>query len=191
MSRIGKKPIKVPAAVKVELAPGQIKVSSSGQSLTLALRPEVTVNYEQNTGEITVSRNGETRFPRALHGTVRALIANMIQGVTAGFTRDLRIYGTGYGVKQQGDALHVTVGFAKPAVRTIPPGVEVDIKTPNTRGNDTPAEFTVRGADKCAVGQFAAAIRHIRPPEPYLGKGIRYADETIKKKVGKAFGSGA
>jgi len=191
MSRIGKKPIKVPAGVKIELQEGQIKVSGSSESLTFDLRDEVSVAYDKDAAEITVSRNGEARFSRALHGTVRAIIANMIEGVTKGFARELRIYGTGYGVKQQGNTLEVTVGFAKPAVRTIPAGIVVDIKTPNTRGNDTPAEFAIRGADKCTVGQFAAAVRHILPPEPYLGKGIRYADEALKRKVGKAFGSGA
>ena len=191
MSRIGKKPVPVPQGVKVELKDKLLKISGSSASLTLDIRPEVEVQYDQQVNAISVTRRGDARLQRAMHGTTRALIANMIQGVTEGFKKDLKIFGTGYGVKIQGDKLMVTVGFAKPATLTILQGIQVDIKAPNTRGNDVPAEFSIVGADKCAVGQFAAAIRNIRPPEPYLGKGIRYADEHIKRKVGKAFGSGA
>ena len=190
MSRIGKKPVKVPPGVTVELNDKQIKISGSADNLTLALRPEVKVEYDGSAGEIRVSRQNNERFCRALHGTVRSLIANMIVGVTQGFQKSIRIYGTGYGIKIQGKDLLVTVGFAKPAILAIPDGITIDTKTPNTRGNEVPAEFTVKGADKCVVGQFAAAIRHVRPPEPYLGKGIRYADEVVKRKVGKAFASG-
>ena len=189
MSRIGKKPVKVPPAVKVELKDSLIKISGGSESLTLDIRPEVNVEYDSEAGLISVTRKTNERFHRALHGTVRALIENMIEGVTKGFQKTLKIYGTGYGVKEQGKDLLVTIGFAKPAVLPVPPGITLDIKAPNTRGNDVPAEFTVKGPDKCVVGQFAAAIRNIRKAEPYLGKGIRYSDEVVKKKVGKAFGS--
>ncbi len=190
MSRIGKKPVPVPAGVKVELNGAHLKVSGASAALSLDVRSEVKVEYDKKASQINVIRQGETRFHRALHGTVRALIANMIRGVTEGFKKDLLIFGTGYNVKQQGDKLFVSVGFAKPVSLTIPQGVNVEIKTPNTRGNDVPAEFSVRGPDKCLVGQFAAAVRNLRPPEPYLGKGIRYADEHVKRKMGKAFASG-
>ena len=190
MSRIGKKPVTVPQGVKVELNDKLLKISGSSSSLTLDIHPEVEVQYDQQANAISVTRRGDARLQRALHGTTRALIANMILGVTRGFKKYLKIFGTGYGVKTQGDKLMVTIGFAKPASLTIPQGIQVEIKTPNTRGNDVPSEFSVIGADKYMVGQFAAAIRNIKPPEPYLGKGIRYADEHVKRKVGKAFGSG-
>jgi large subunit ribosomal protein L6 len=190
MSRIGKKPVKVPAGVKVELKGNQVSISGSNATLTLDIRPEVQVNYDEAAKEITVTRTGDQRLERALHGTTRALLQNMIEGVTKGYSKRLNIFGTGYGVEQKGQDLLISVGFAKPASLPIPAGVTVEIKTPNTRGNDVPADFTVTGADKWAVGQFAASIRQVRPPEPYLGKGIRYADEVIKRKVGKAFASG-
>jgi len=191
MSRIGKKPVKVPQGVKVELNNNQIIISGSTATLSLDLRPEVKVQYDSNAGQIRVTRSSDERFPRSLHGTIRALIANMVEGISKGFQKGIRIYGTGYGLKIQGQNLILTVGFAKPALIPIPPGIKIDIKTPNTRGNEVPAEFTISGADKCGVGQFAAAIRAVRPPEPYLGKGIRYVDEIVKRKVGKAFASGA
>ena len=189
MSRIGRKPVKIPAGVKVELNGAQLKISGSSESLTCEIRPEIKVEYDSKAGEVTVSRSGDDRFVRALHGTMRALIANMVKGVTEGFKKDIEIYGTGYGIKEQGAELSFSLGFARPAVVKVPKGVKVEIQTPNTRGNDTPAKFSVNGPDKCLVGQFAANIRNLRPPEPYLGKGIRYADETIKRKMGKAFAS--
>jgi len=191
MSRIGTKPVEVPSGVKVELKGNQLSISGAADTLTIEIRPEIQVKYNPDASEIVVTRQNDQRFQRALHGTTRALIQNMIEGVTKGFEKKLRIFGTGYGVEQKGQNVVVQVGFAKPASLPIPAGVKLEIKTPNTRGNDIPAEFTVKGADKWAVGQFAASIRQIRPPEPYLGKGIRYADEVIKRKVGKAFASGA
>ncbi|MBN1845099.1 MAG: 50S ribosomal protein L6 [Sedimentisphaerales bacterium] len=190
MSRIGKKPVPVPAGVKVEVNGNQVSIGGSGGTLTLNVRAEIAVQYDAQAGRIVVTRQSDQRLHRALHGTTRALIANMIQGVTQGFARSLKIFGTGYGISVKGQEISLSVGFAKPAVLPIPPGVAIEIKTPNTRGNEIPAEFTVRGPDKWAVGQFAAAIRQVRPPEPYLGKGIRYAEEQIKRKVGKAFASG-
>ena len=191
MSRIGKQPVKVPAGVKVELTKQQLKISGSKETLDLSIHPEVTLEYDEGAKEIRVGRSGNERLQRAMHGTTRALIANMIQGVTSGFSRALAIYGTGYGVKVQGNDLLLTVGMAQPVTMAIPQGIAVEIKTPNARGNDNPALFSVGGASKQVVGQFAAEIRRQRPPEPYKGKGIRYADEHIKRKVGKAFGAGA
>ena len=191
MSRIGKQSVKVPAGVKVELTKQQLKISGSKETLDLSIHPEVTLEYDEGAKEIRVGRSGNERLQRAMHGTTRALIANMIQGVTSGFSRALAIYGTGYGVKVQGNDLLLTVGMAQPVTMAIPQGIAVEIKTPNARGNDNPALFSVGGASKQVVGQFAAEIRRQRPPEPYKGKGIRYADEHIKRKVGKAFGAGA
>jgi len=190
MSRIGKKPVKVPSSVKVELQGRHLKISGSLGNLTLDVHPDIKVEYDNAAAEIRVSRSGDSRNARALHGTMRALIANMVDGVIKGFQKKLQIFGTGYGLKQQGQDLVINVGFAAPAVLPIPPGVKVDIHTPNTRGNEVPASFTVSGPDKASVGQFASDIRRVRPPEPYLGKGIRFADETIRRKAGKAFASG-
>lgn len=189
MSRIGKKEVKIPSGVTVELKGQLIKISTSGASLTYDVHPDISVEFDSDKSEVRVSRSSDERFYRALHGTTRALIANMVEGVTKGYNIGLEIYGTGYGVKEQGKELHLTVGTAKPFVLDIPDGVKVDIKTPNARGNDVPAAFAVSGADKQVVGQFASDIRHSRPAEPYLGKGIRYAGEVIKRKAGKAFGS--
>jgi len=190
MSRIGNKSIKVPSVIKVELTSENLKISAGSQRLRLELPPEITVEHDTTEGIIRVTRKNNERQSRALHGTIRALIANMITGVTQGYQKDLAVYGTGYGVKQEGNDLLVSAGMAQPTKVAIPVGITIDIKTPNTRGNDVPALFSVKGADKQTVGQLAAEIRRVRPPEPYKGKGVRYADEIIKRKVGKAFASG-
>ncbi len=189
MSRIGKKPVKVPSSVKVDLSGGQITISGSKHSLKLALHETVEVSYDSAAHEIAVSRKSDETLAKAMHGTTRAHIANMIKGVTEGYVKSLKIFGTGYGVKEQGKQLHVTVGYAKPAVLPIPEDVEIEIKVPNAKGNEVPAEFFVKSPDKQKAGQFAAQIRKVRPPEPYNGKGIRYGNEVIKRKEGKAFGS--
>ncbi|MBL7153619.1 MAG: 50S ribosomal protein L6, partial [Phycisphaerae bacterium] len=134
--------------------------------------------------------NPQDRQSKQLHGTMRALIANMVTGVSKGFERTMEIYGTGYNLKEQGGKLVFQVGYCHPVELPIPKGVKVKIDVAATRGNDVPAKFTLSGSDKCVVGQFAAEIRAIRPPEPYKGKGIRYADEHVRRKVGKAFASG-
>ena len=189
MSRIGKKPVSIPQGVKVELKGQTVKITGAKESLVLDVHADLAVAYDEKASEVTVTRPDDERFHRAVHGTTRSLIANMVTGVTQGFSKSLQVYGTGYGVKVQGKDLLLTVGLAQPVTMPIPPGVSVDIKTPNTRGNDVPAEFSVSGADKCVVGQFAAEIRRSRPTEPYKGKGVRYLGEHIRRKVGKAFGS--
>ena len=190
MSRIGNKSVKVPAGVKVEAAGKLLKISSGQETLTLDVNEVVEVKHDGGVNEIIVTRRGDDRFSRAMHGTTRALIQNMIVGVTKGYQKGISLYGTGYGVKQQGQELQLNVGMAKPASVKIPTGITVDIKTPNARGNDSPAEMTIKGADKQAVGQFAAVLRKVRPPEPYNGKGVRYTDEIVRRKAGKAFASG-
>ena len=122
MSRIGKKPVKVPSGVKVELKGNQLSISGAADTLTIEIRPEVQVKYDADASEIVVTRQNDQRLPRALHGTTRALIQNMIEGVTKGFEKKLRIFGTGYGVEQKGQNLVVQVGFAKPAMLPIPAG---------------------------------------------------------------------
>ena len=191
MSRIGKKPIVIPDGVKVELKGLQIKISGSLGKLQMDCHPRIKVKVDDSDGKIFVE-NGKPQdnMNRQLHGTMRALIANMIAGVSKGFEKKMEIYGTGYNVKEQGQKLLFQVGFCHPVERVIPKGIKVNIEVGATRGNDVPAKFTVSAIDKCLLGQFAADIRKIRPPEPYKGKGIRYADEHVRRKVGKAFASG-
>ena len=132
----------------------------------------------------------ESKQARAMHGTMRALINNLVSGVSKGFEKKMQIFGTGYNIKEQGGKLVLQVGYCHPVELAVPKSVKVDIKTPATRGNDVPALFSLSGPDKQELGQFAANIRKVRPPEPYKGKGIRYADEHVRRKVGKAFTSG-
>ena len=191
MSRIGKKPIIIPQGVKVERDGECIKVSGSQGSLEMNCHPRIEVKIDSSSGKILVeNEHPENRQDKQLHGTMRALIANMVTGVSKGFERKMEVYGTGYSVKEQGGKLIFQVGFCHPVERIIPKGIKVNIETSATRGNEVPARFTLSGTDKCLLGQFAADIRKIRPPEPYKGKGIRYADEHVKRKVGKAFASG-
>jgi large subunit ribosomal protein L6 len=191
MSRIGKKPIDIPDGVKVEFKGHQIKVLGSLGQLQMDCHPRIKVRIDDSEGKIYVENEKlQDRMNRQLHGTMRALIANMVAGVSKGFERKMEIYGTGYNIKEQGDKLVFQVGFCHPVERKIPKGVKVNIDVGATRGNEVPAKFTLSAIDKCLLGQFAADIRKIRPPEPYKGKGIRYADEHVRRKVGKAFASG-
>ncbi len=191
MSRIGKKPIVIPDGVKVELKGLQIKVSGSLGQLQMDCHPRIKVRIDDSGGKIFVeNEKPQDRMNRQLHGTMRALIANMVTGVSKGFERKMEIYGTGYNVKQKGEKLLFQVGFCHPVERAIPKGIKVNIDVGATRGNEVPAKFTLSAIDKCLLGQFTADIRKIRPPEPYKGKGIRYADEHVRRKVGKAFASG-
>jgi large subunit ribosomal protein L6 len=191
MSRIGNKPVAIPKGVKVEHGDLVVKITGPLGTAEITYDPCLTVKVEDSGSRIDII-NPEplVRRNKELHGTTRALIANMVAGVTQGFQRKMEIYGTGYGVKQQGASLVLQVGFAHTVELPIPEGVKVDIVVPATRGNDVPAKFTVSGIDKCAVAQFAVDIRRVKPPEPYKGKGIRYADEHIRRKAGKAFASG-
>jgi large subunit ribosomal protein L6 len=192
MSRIGNKPVAIPQGVKVEQKDQTIKVTGPLGSLELHYEPCLTVKVEDSGGRVEiVNPEPGNRHNKELHGTTRALIANMIEGVTKGFQKKMEIYGTGYGVKQQGMNLVLQVGFAHAVEMPIPKGVKVDIEVPATRGNDVPAKFAIAGIDKCTVAQFASDVRKVKPPEPYKGKGIRYAEEHIRRKVGKAFASGA
>ena len=190
MSRIGKKPIIIPQGVKVEQNGLCIKVSGPLGSLQLNCHPRIKVKIDSSAGKISVeNEHPQIRQNRQLHGTMRALIANMITGVSRGFEKKIEIYGTGYNVKEQGGKLILQVGFSHPVEKPVPKGIKVNIETGATRGNEVPASFTLSGIDKCLLGQFAADVRKIKPPEPYKGKGIRYADEYVRRKVGKAFTS--
>ena len=191
MSRIGKKPVVVPEGVKVEQKDHSVTVIGPLGTLQLDIKDPISVKVDAGTGQILVE-NGlpGLRQAKQLHGTIRALLANMVTGVSKGFEKKMEIYGTGYGLKVEGAKLTLQIGFSHPVEMAVPKGVKVNIDIPSTRGNDVPAKFALSGADKCVMGQFAAEIRKVRPPEPYKGKGIRYADEHVRRKAGKAFASG-
>ena len=190
MSRIGKKPIEIPEGVKVEQKGRSVKVSGKQGDLQMECNPVISVKVDGRKIIVENPRQ-DNRFCKAMHGTTRALLANMVTGVSKGFEKKMEVYGTGYNVKEQGGKLILQVGYCHPVALAIPKGVKVKIDVAATRGNDVPAKFTLSSADKITLGQFAAEIRKARPPEPYKGKGIRYADEVIRRKVGKAFTSGA
>ena len=192
MSRIGNKPISIPGGVKVEQKGRRIKVSGSLGELQMDCHPRIKVKIDDAEGKILVeNKRPQDRQNKQLHGTMRSLIANMVTGVSKGFEKKMQIFGTGYNIKEQGGKLAFQIGFCHPVELVIPKGIKVNIDVGATRGNDVPARFTLSGTDKCLLGQFAADIRKIRPPEPYEGKGIRYADEHVRRKVGKAFASGS
>src|SRR6266853_2535364 len=175
MSRIGKKPIEVPAGVIVAIDPGRVTVSGPKGELRqqVPTRMEIT----QDDGTITVARPTERGQDRALHGLTRTLVANMVEGVTKGFEKRLQLQGVGYRAALQGADLRLDVGYSHPVVMKAPQGISFEVPS-NT-------EIIVKGVDKQQVGQTAAEIRKVRPPEPYKGKGIRYEGEYVRRKVGK------
>ncbi len=191
MSRIGKQPIAIPSGVKVEMKGQQVKVSGPKGTLEMECHPSISLAVDSSENKIdVVNPLPGDRKCKQLHGTMRALIANMVTGVSSGFERKMQIFGTGYSVKEQGSKLVLQIGFCHAVELPIPKSVQVNIEAPATRGNDIPARFALVGPDKACLGQFAADVRRVRPPEPYKGKGIRYADEHVQRKVGKAFASG-
>jgi large subunit ribosomal protein L6 len=180
MSRIGKEPVAIPDGVEVEVAGGVCTVRGPGATLTQTIHPDI--NVEVADGQVVVTRPSNEREHRALHGLVRSLIANMVVGVTQGYTRGLQIVGVGYRAAARGsDGLTLQVGYSHPVEVDAPEGVTFEVPTPTT--------ITVRGASKQQVGQVAANIRAVRKPEPYKGKGIRYENEQIRRKSGKAAGA--
>jgi large subunit ribosomal protein L6 len=175
MSRIGKKPIEIPAGVSVSLSPGRVMVNGPLGELTQQVPQRMKV--EQQNGEIVVSRPSERGDDRALHGLTRSLVANMVEGVTKGFEKRLEIQGVGYRAALRGQSLELSVGFSHPVVIEPPAGITFEVPAPT--------EVIVKGIDKQQVGQTAAEVRGVRPPEPYKGKGIRYVGEYVRRKVGK------
>lgn len=176
MSRIGRKPIEVPSGVTVEVSPGgHVKVAGPLGSLEQHVPPRMEIAQEE--GVVTVSRPTDRGEDRALHGLTRTLIANMVEGVTKGFEKHLEIQGVGYRAQLKGSDLELAVGYSHPV--TIQPRTGVSFEVP------APTQIIVKGTDKQHVGQTAAEIRKVRPPEPYKGKGIRYRDEQVRRKVGK------
>ena len=178
MSRIGKKPVEVPANVKVAIAGQNVTVEGPLGKLELAFRPEVAVAFDDAARTVTVSPTLDSRAARAMHGLYRALIQNMVVGVTQGYEKKLEIFGTGYMMVLVGSVLQIRAGFANEIHLDVPEGVKV--KTESQQA------LTVSGIDKQAVTQFAAEIRAVRKAEPYLGKGIKYAGEIIRRKESKA-----
>ena len=175
MSRIGKQPIPVPAGVDVFIEPELVRVKGTRGELEERISREIQV--EQEDGSIVVKRPTDRGEHRALHGLTRSLIANMITGVTEGFEKRLEIQGVGYRAALRGTSLELSVGFSHPVV--IEPRQGITFEVP------TPTEIVVKGIDKQQVGQTAAEVRRVRPPEPYKGKGIRYEGEYVRRKVGK------
>ena len=175
MSRIGKKPIELPAGVSVSIDPGRVMVNGPLGELTQQVPQRMRI--EQGDGELTVTRPTERGDDRALHGLTRSLVANMVEGVTKGYERKLEIQGVGYRAALRGTSLELSVGFSHPVV--IEPRQGISFEVP------TPTEIIVKGIDKQQVGQTAAEVRRVRPPEPYKGKGIRYEGEYVRRKVGK------
>jgi large subunit ribosomal protein L6 len=195
MSRIGKKPIELPAGVKASLAGRKVTLTGPKGTNTWTVAAPIEVRVEGST--LSVVRPDDEPENRALHGTTRAVLASMAIGVKDGYQRALEIYGTGYTCKVDGKKFHMNVGFmgrgvGKPSqfAVPIPDGLTVKVDVPAARGNNEPAKFSVSGVDKQAVNQWAAEVRKIRKPEPYQGKGIRYAGEYVRRKSGKVFAGG-
>lgn len=174
MSKIGKQPIIIPQGVVVNCEDSQVNISGPGGSLSFKFRPQIKVNVVE--GKVKVTRQDDAKPTKALHGLTRAVIANMIKGVTDGHQKVLELVGVGYRAAKQGQNLILNVGFSHPVIVEPLPQIQIDIKE---------NEIIISGIDKVVVGEMAAKIRRIRPPEPYKGKGIKYIDEKIKRKVGK------
>ena len=176
MSRIGNKPITVPAGVEVKVEGQHVTVKGPKGTLERDINPEITVKLEE--GTLTFARSSEERLDKSLHGLTRTLVNKMIEGVQKEFTRELQINGVGYRVQKQGNDLNLSLGYSHPVIYKAPTGISFDVPNPNT--------IIVKGIDKELVGQTAAVIRTKRPPEVYRGKGIKYAEEVIRRKEGKA-----
>ena len=175
MSRVAKNPITVPAGVEVTLASGMVSIKGPLGTLTQALASQVSVTLAD--GRLQVATANETRAAHAMSGTIRALLANMVLGVTRGFERKLNLVGVGYRAQAQGSKLNLTLGFSNPVEHMMPEGIKVE--TP------TQTEIVIKGMDKQGVGQVAADVRAYRKPEPYKGKGVRYSDEVVVRKETK------
>ncbi len=179
MSRIGKLPVLIPSGVKVVIDTGSVRLEGPKGKLQTSIPMGVNVKVEGNV--VHVARDGDERKVRSLHGLTRKLIANMAQGVSQGFTRVLDINGVGYRAEVKGQEIHMTLGYSHPVVFSLPQGVTASV--------ERQIIITLSGADRQLLGEMAAKIRDLRPPEPYKGKGIKYREEIIRRKAGKAVGS--
>jgi large subunit ribosomal protein L6 len=182
MSRIGKQPVAIPAGVKVQVVNGTVRVEGPKGKLELTCHRNIKIEHDEKEKVVRVTRPDDERQNRALHGLTRSLLANMVEGVTKGFEKKLKIEGIGYQARIDKKMLVLTVGYANAIEMKPPEGVAVELTDPTT--------IIIRGADKQKVGQFAAEVRSARKPEPYKGKGIRYENEQVRRKEGKSFTSG-
>ena len=178
MSRIGKMPIQLPSGVTATVDAGTVRVAGPRGKLAVRVHPLAEVKIEGNT--VTIGRRDDSRAARGVHGLTRKLVANMVTGVSAGFRRVLEINGVGYRAESKGRSLQLALGYSHPVVFPLPEGIEAKV--------DKQIVITLEGADRQVLGETAAAIRKLRPPEPYKGKGIKYAGEHIRRKAGKAGG---
>jgi large subunit ribosomal protein L6 len=181
MSRIGRKPVSIPQGVKLNLDGAVVHAEGPKGKLSQPIPAGLSAKIENN--QLVISRSGEDRKVRALHGLARALMANMVTGVKDGFERKLEIVGIGYRAQLQGRAIQLALGYSHPVIFPLPEGVTAEI--------DRQVSITLRAADKAVLGQTAAKLRALREPDPYKGKGIRYANEVVRRKVGKKAGAGA
>ena len=176
MSRIGKLPIPIPDAVKVEVADHVVTVKGPKGTLTMTAHPAIDVQLKDR--QVLCGRPSDGKFHKSLHGLTRTLVANMVEGVTKGYERKLELVGVGYRAAIQGPNLSIALGYSHPIIYPVPPGIKIEVKDQT--------QLTVSGTDKQLVGAVAAKVRSFRPPEPYKGKGVKYADERIRRKAGKA-----
>ncbi len=184
MSRIGKKPIPIPDGVKVKCDKDTVKIEGVKGPIVQPIHSLMKVEVDEEAKQFSVVRPSEERQCKELHGLTRTLLANNVHGVTNGFSKNLEIVGLGYNIKMQGEELVLQLGFSHSIKVKIPKDIKIEIQN-----QTNPGKFTVMGIDKQKVGQFAANIRRLRPPEPYKGKGVKYADEIIRRKAGKAVAS--
>ena len=178
MSRVGKLPVKIEDKVDVSVANNVVTVKGGKNTLTVPFRPEV--NVEVKDGHVHVTRIDDSKVARSMHGLYRTLIANAIEGVSKGYSKTLELNGVGYRAAVKGKQIEMNLGYSHPVIYDLPEGIEAKV--------DKQTTLTVSGADKALVGQVAAKVRSFRPPEPYLGKGVKYSDEVIRRKAGKSAG---
>ena len=193
MSRIGEKLIAVPSGVTIKLANREVSVAGPKGTSVWVYPDTADVSYDESSRSVTVKRKNDLKQSRANHGLTRALINNMVQGVSEGFEKRLLVYGTGYSCKLEGGSLHLNLGFSgrrrglgAQFLVPVPSGIEVIVERDTARGDNEPASVVIRGFEKQKVGQFASEVRALRKTEPYKGKGIRYDDEVVRRKQGKA-----
>ena len=181
MSRIGKQPIVIPQGVKVQIADGMIRAEGPKGKLSQPVPASLQAKLDNN--QVVITREGDDRTARAIHGLTRALVANMVHGVKDGFERKLEIVGIGYRAQLQGRNIQLALGYSHPVIFPLPETITADI--------ERQVSITLRGPDKALLGETAAKLRSLRKPDPYKGKGIKYSDEVIRRKVGKKAGAGA
>ncbi len=189
MSRIGKKPVPVPKGVEVKLQGGAALIKGPLGQQTITIPQGISVKMQE--GQIVVERESELKLHKSLHGTIRQLLANAVQGVSQGFKKELLVVGSGYKAKMEGSTLVLTLGFSHQVKFPAPDGVKIEVESSSSVSGQDAVKVIVSGMDKQVVGQTAAEIRFIKPPDPYKGKGIRYADEVVHLKAGKSATGGA